>query len=211
MTDQTEKRDEKKDALLAMVRRNAEAAARDVDAEAVDKARDIVARAHAEAREKMHTAIQKERREGVKALERQRARIETAKRQTLQDKEHAFLDAVWERLPGALRTRWRDPSGREAWLGAIVDWGMKHLRPGAWEIEHPKDWAPSEFDPYKDQVHGFSGAAVQFVAVPDLDAGIRIKANGAVVDGGIAGASADTAGISAMLLAELLDDVEGTS
>lgn len=204
MTDTPAAMDTKTDALLATVRRHAEDNLRTIDIEAHTKARDIVAEAHRDARAKVHDAIASERLIGGQAIDKQRARIETAKRQALQDKESAFLETAWEQLNTALLARWKDTDSRAQWLSDIVNGARTHLHPGPWTIEHPSDWNTDEFTPFR----GACADAVSFTAANDLNAGLRITANAATVDGSIEGLTTDRNEISATLLAELFQDAE---
>lgn len=207
MTDTPAPMDTKTDALLATVRRHAEDSLRTIDDETRTKAQDIIAEAHKGARAKVHDAIASERMIGGQAIDKQRARIETAKRQALQDKESAFLGTAWEQLNAALLARWQDSGSRAQWLGDIVDAAKTHLHPGPWSIEHPSDWSTDEFAPFREAC----ADEVSFTAVDDLNAGLRITANAATVDGSIEGLTSDRNEISATLLAELFQDAEVTS
>jgi len=208
MTDTPSQPDAKLDALFATVARHSDEQCREIDRDAETQACDIVARAHRDARVKVHEAIVEERRNGARAIGQQRARIETAKRHNLQDKENAFLDAAWQQLTAALRTRWRDEAARRDWVGGVVELALSRLHPGAWKVEHPADWSPTELDPFMEKITSMSGAAPQFEAVPELELGIRIAVNSVTIDGGLAGVTADRNEVSAMLLAQLFQDAK---
>jgi len=211
MTDHQPPVSENVDAMLDLVRRNCEDQCRAIDAEAKQNARDIIASAHKEARVKVHDVIVEERRNGQRAIDKQRAKIETAKRQNFQDQENAFLHVIWQQLKRELVHRWQDDAARQDWLRCAVDQALGHLHPGGWRIEHPQNWSPVELGPYLDRIKSFSGDEVAFVAVKDFDVGVRIQANGVVVDATLSGVLADQKEIAAVLLAELFLDAEATT
>ena len=203
--------DDKVDAMLDMVKDHCAQQCRIIDDVAQAEAHDIIASAHKDARSKVHDVIVEERRIGQRAIDKQRAKIETAKRQNLQDRENAFLDVAWQQLNIDLGKRWLDDAGRKEWLSGIVDQALAHLHPGAWRIEHPHSWSPNELKSDLDRIKAFSGADPEFVSTPDFDIGVRIQANGVIVDATLSGVLADEKEIAAMLLAELFLDAEVTS
>ena len=203
MTDNRPQANDKVDAMLDMVRRNCDEQCRTIDADAAEQARDIVASAHKEARAKVHDVIVEERRNGQRAIDKQRAKIETAKRQNFQDRENAFLDVIWQQLERELINRWQDDAARQDWLRGAVDQALGHLHPGGWRVEHPQNWLPDELTPYLDRIKAFSGDEVAFVAVKDFDVGVRIQANGVLVDATLSGVLAAQNAIAATMLAEI--------
>lgn len=211
MTDKQLPESENVDAMLDLVRRNCEDQCRTIDAQAQQHARDIIASAHTEARAKVHEVIVEERRNGLRAIDKQRAKIETAKRQNFQDQENAFLHVIWRQLKDELVKRWQDDDARQDWLRSAVDQALGHLHPGGWRVEHPHNWSPDELAAHVDRIKAFSGDEVAFVAVQDFDVGVRIHANGVVVDATLSGVLADEKEIAAMLLAELFLDAEATT
>lgn len=209
MNDETAQPGEKLDALLDTVRRHAEEEGRAIDERAAQEARAIVARAHQDARAKVHAAIVLERENGARALEKVRARIETTKRQKFQDAEAAFLDLCGPHLEQALAARWADADQRRAWLAAALRRALEHLHPGRWHIEGPAGWAVEELAPFIPSIAEVSGAEPLVTTSPGLGAGLRIAANGAVVDASPAGVLADRGEIAALLLAELFESKGG--
>lgn len=211
MTEKQLSESENVDAMLDLVRRNCEDQCRTIDAEAEQHAHEIITSAHTEARAKVHDVIVEERRNGLRAIDKQRAKIETAKRQNFQDQENAFLHVIWQQLNGELVNRWEDDDARQDWLRSAVDQALGHLHPGGWRVEHPQNWSPDELAPFLDRIKAFSGDDVAFVAVKDFDVGVRIQANGVIVDATLSGVLADQKEIAAMLLAELFLDAEATT
>ena len=211
MTDNRPQANANVDAMLNLVKQNCEDQCRTIDVEAQQQARDIIASAHKEARGKVRDVIVEERRNGQRAIDKQRAKIETAKRQNFQDRENAFLDVIWQQLESELVRRWQDDNARQDWLNGAVDQALAHLHPGAWRIEHPQNWSAQELDPFAERIKKFSGSEVAFVASGDFDVGVRIQANGVIADSTLSGVLSDQKEIAAMLLAELFLDAEASS
>lgn len=199
---------DKLDVMLDKARRHGEEACRAIDAEAQEEARAIVARAHKDARARVHGAIVLERQNGKSGLEKVRARIETDKRQNLQDKEHTFLAEAWLRLDTAIKARWHDPVHRAAWVAAAVTRATETLQPGTWAVQHPIGWDTAELDLHLDTIAGHGETKPQFEACENLALGLRISVGGAVLDAGAEGILADRDHISALLLAELFALIE---
>lgn len=204
MTERAPTPDSSVDALLAVVIRHRDQNCRQIDDVADAQARDIIKAAHREARKKVHEVIVDERRSRNDAINKQRAKIDTARRQARQEHENNFLNIVWKLLETELDKRWNAPSARHDWVVATVERALNHLHPGPWSIEHPPGWSVRELDPFLDEIRIFSGAVPVFAANAALRAGLLIQANDAKVDASLTGLLANRNEISALLLAELV-------
>lgn len=208
MTDQTPQSDKNVQALLEIVTQHQDQQCCQIDADAATQAAEIIRSAHHDAREKVHEVIIEERQNALRALAKQRAQIETEKRQNLKDSENHFLDQVWDHLNTALNHRWTNPEARREWLSGTLEHALRHLQPGPWTITHPLDWSVAEIDAYLDQIRAFSGSEPTFTPDADLTAGVRIQANNVTADASPQGLLANRQDISAMLLAELFTEDE---
>lgn len=206
MKNQTPQSDKNVETLLDIVIQHRDLQCRQIDDEAATQAAEIIRSAHQDAREKVHEVIVEERHGASRALTKQRAQIETAKRQNFQDRENNFLDQVWDHLGTALTNRWADEQARHDWIGAAVERALSHLQPGPWTITHPATWSAAEMESYVEQIRAFSGADPAFRADADLLAGVRIQANDVTVDASPLGLLANRQEISAMLLAEMFTE-----
>jgi hypothetical protein len=162
--------------------------------------RDLVRSAHARARAAMRRALEDERR-----LERQRvgaaeANLETRQRLALQRRNAALVAAAWRLLPEVLLARWRDPSTRERWVDRVIESACAALPAGRWRIAHPVGWPSTERDRAASRIRELSGTAPEWFADMAVSAGLRIEANGTVVDGTIAALLDDRSDIAAALL-----------
>jgi hypothetical protein len=129
-----------------------------------------------------------------------RANLQTRRRLALQQRAAALLAAAATRLPGELVRRWHAPALRRAWVAAIVASARDLLPRSAWQVAHPPDWPASEREAVFAELAGALGVAPTFVASDGLRAGLKISADGNVVDGTLDGLLADRAEIGGRLL-----------
>ena len=175
----------------------AEAAQRD--------AHDITAQARAAARRQMHAAIGELRKEGNRRLTRAKAQLDTATRARAQHRAAEAVHAALPLLGEALAARWRDPNGRRIWTDAIAALCADRLRPGGWVVEHPVDWSTQEQQQFIAAIGNGGSADMNFEAKGDIGAGLRIKADQAVLDATPHGLLADRTAIAALLLDQIGD------
>ena len=174
-------------------------------ADARTRARTIVAAAHAEARARIRTAFEEERQRREASLAAARARLMTHQRAREQRHAGVLLTAGWQKMTAALCERWRDRRGREAWVASVIAEAGKSLPRGAWRIVHAPGWPEAERDALAAALTATSGAPPQFVVSESARAGLRVSAEGNVLDGTLDGLTADRADIGARLLGALED------
>ena len=109
---------------------------------------------------------------------------------------------VLEVFPAA---RWRDPNGRRIWTDAIAALCADRLRPGGWVVEHPVDWSTQEQQQFIAAIGNGGSADMNFEAKGDIGAGLRIRADQAVLDATPHGLLADRTAIAALLLDQIGD------
>ena len=162
--------------------------------------RTIMAQARAVARAQVHAAIEKLREEGTHRLTRAKAQLDTELRvRTQQQAAQAVRDAM-PLLREALHARWRDRDGRRLWSEAVARACADRLLPGAWHVEHPRDWNGSEQQQFLTAI----GKPVQArFAAADFAAGLRVSADEALLDATPQGLLADSTMITALLLDEI--------
>ena len=195
------------DALLREIKRQTQEECRSVTATADDEMRAILAQAHAEARRRMREAIVALRREGRRRTVRAEAQAETEARQHLHRRADATIRAAWPLLVQALAARWRDADGRRSWTTAAARAATERLRRGRWVVEHPTGWSTEEQEELRRIITAAFATDITFAADAALAEGLRIRADGAILDATAQGLLADRTGIAAALLAE----VEGAS
>ncbi len=171
--------------------------------EAKARADALLLQAHAEARSRMREAFAEERQRRDGRIAAARANLQTRQRLAQQQRAAAFLAAGWQRLPAALLACWTDPAARRMWVDRVTNSARAVLPKRAWRIVHAADWPPAERDALARELGSALGTAPAFVSDPSLRAGLKIAADGNVIDGTQEGLLADRAEIGAMLLDEL--------
>ena len=164
------------------------------------EARAIMAQARAVARAQVHAAIEKLREEGARRLTRAQAQLDTESRVRAQQQVAQAARDAMPLLREALNARWRDRDGRRLWSEAVARACADRLPPGAWLVEHPRDWNESE----QQQFLAVIGEPVQArFAAGDVAAGLRVSVDQAVLDATPQGLLADSTMITALLLNEI--------
>ena len=166
----------------------------------------LLREAHASARAQVRDAFAVERRRAAERVAAARAGLATRRRLYEQQRAAVLLAAGMERLPDALRQRWRDDAARAGWISAVVDAATAALPRNGWRIAHPADWPEAERAALVARLAGEYCDAPAFAADPAIAAGLSIAAGGNVIDGTLAGLTADRVAIGARLLG-LLEDL----
>ena len=166
--------------------------------------------AHAQARVRMRVAFAEERERRDARNGAARANLQTRQRVARQQLAAALLVAGWQRLPEALAARWRDSGSRGAWVARVVTSARAALSNGAWRIVHARDWPAAERDALVRDLATTQPVTPTFAADESIRAGLKIVADGNVVDGTLDGLLADRAEIGASLL-QLLDEADRVS
>lgn len=166
----------------------------------------LLREAHASARAQVRDAFAVERRRAAERVAAARAGLATRRRLYEQQRAAVLLAAGMERLPDALRQRWRDDAARAGWISAVVDAATAALPRNGWRIAHPVDWPEAERAALVARLAGEYCDAPAFAADPAIAAGLSIAAGGNVIDGTLAGLTADRVAIGARLLG-LLEDL----
>jgi hypothetical protein len=161
----------------------------------------LLAQARLAARARLHAAIVELRKEGARRRARAEAQRDTVARQRAQHQAALAVGDAMPLLRDMLVERWRDAQARKQWTEALAKICPARLRPGAWTVEHPRDWSESERHEFAAALGGSQDIAFQ--ATDDIVAGLRIKSDQAVLDATPQGLLADRRGIAALLLDEL--------
>jgi hypothetical protein len=187
-------------ALLDLVEEDRRARCDAIAVEAEGRARTALADAHREARDRMRDAFAEERRHAAERLASARAQLATQRRHAEQRRAAALLEAGLANLPAVLEQRWHDVRTRGAWIDAVVERASAVLPHDAWRVAHPVYWPTAEQQVMAARVAGVTGVAPEFTVDARIAAGLRIAANGIVVDGTLAGLMADRSAVGARLL-----------
>jgi len=164
-------------------------------------ARDIILTAYKTARQRLHQDVLESRERVKQELAAARAKQHTLDKHQQYKVNRQFLDRAWERLIQQMERRWRTATHRRLWVNMVLNVARQHLPVGQWQIEYPPDWIQDERNELEQQVLQHTGVAPQLQPYSDIKAGVRISANGAVVNGTISGLTTDRTRIEAELLA----------
>ena len=144
-------------------------------------------RARACARRSRNSA--QRRRERIAAAQ---ARLATQRRLHEQQRTAALLRLAWQHLPGELLALWQR-AGRARGVGRRRCWHRAQARMprGPWRIVHAPDWPAAERQALAQQLAAEPGAAPRFEADAGDRAGLKVVADGNVIDGTLDGLLAD--------------------
>ncbi len=195
--------DRRTQALLDLVETDRRTRSDALIAEARARASALVAQSHADARARMRGAWVEERQRAHDRVAAALANLQTRRRLHEQHHSAALLDLGWQRLPDALRERWRDARCRSLWTDAVVADAKRLLPGGNWRIVHAPDWPEAERQALAARLARDGDVQPEFVADAGIGAGLRIVAGGNVVDGTLTGIVADRDDIGARLLRQL--------
>ena len=114
-----------------------------------------------------------------------------------------MLAAGWQRLPELLAARWREAQSRQSWVERVVGEARAALPRAAWRIVYAPGWAEDERNVLAAAVARDLGAPPQLLLDVAARAGLKIIAEGNVMDGTLSGLLADRSEIGAKLLQRL--------
>jgi hypothetical protein len=160
----------------------------------------VRAQAHAEARARMRQAFAEQRQQRRERIAAAQARLATQRRLHEQQRTAALLQLAWLQLPGELARLWREPSARARWVGSVLGAAAARLQPGPWRIVHAGDWPVQERQSIARTLQAQLNATPVFAADAGIAAGLKIVADGNVIDGTQAGLLADRSDFEARLL-----------
>jgi len=166
----------------------------------------IVRRALADVRRRVHDEIGALRREIERRLARAAAQIETERRLRDQARAAEILHTGWPDLIHHVVERWTHKGPRQFWIASMAADACKRLPPGAWTVEHPREWTSDDETQLRAALP--SKAVLTFQATDEFDAGFRIKADGATLDCTPERLLAEKTVIQARLLAEMSAEVD---
>jgi hypothetical protein len=129
--------------------------------------------------------------------------LSTRRRLHEQRRAAALLALGWQRLPDELRERWRDAAMRRLWVDAVVNAAAETLPRARWTVAHGADWPAAEREALRARLAAEPAMAPTFVADAGITAGLRIAADGNVIDGTLAGLVNDRGEVGAQLLRRL--------
>lgn len=186
-------------ALMAAIETRAERECTDIVAQAKSDSLKLVAHAHAHARQRFADGAKALRQTHDSRVSQARSAHETTQRQNRQRAIAALIDQAWPKLRTALETRWQNAQARAGWIAATLELAQQRLATEAWQVTCPPENA-AEIETAAAHL-----AITQPAIIPsgDLVAGLRIEAEGVVLDATPAALLAQRSRVAAALVAEL--------
>jgi len=190
------------DALISQLKKDQEAAIRKLDHQAGDWNRQRLRDARHQALQHFRKAAAMERERFTREISAAEAAIAAEARSRHQQHLSAMVQAVIDRLPGALEQRWQSPLHRSEWILSALQNAARRLGEGEWQIRI----APGPGQ--EERPEGFEGARLDWQEDPSIRAGLVIEKGGARLDASIRGLIADTPRVQSHVLT-LLGEVRG--
>jgi hypothetical protein len=186
-------------ALLDLVEADRARQCAELLGEARERAAAVHEQAHREARASMRQAFAEQRQRRTDQLAAAYARLATHRRLHEQQRTAALLALARQRLPLELQALWQGSETRRAWVESTLASARQRLAPGAWRVVHAAGW-PTEECAATRAALGAAGITLAFEADPLITAGLKVVADGNVIDGTLAGLLVDRADFEARLL-----------
>ncbi|MBF0190747.1 MAG: hypothetical protein HQL99_06295 [Magnetococcales bacterium] len=197
------------DDMLALIEQKRVAEHERIVHQAHSEAAALIAEAHRKARARMREVVNRERHLMEQALRSARSKEETERRHHALSVDNRHLEQARGLLDQALLERWQAPESRKTWILSTLERAMAFLPAGEWEIHHPADLDPSEWQMVEKRLVNSGLPKPRSVMDASLLAGLRLGCQGAWVDGSAAGVVVNRLSIDAGLLA--LMHTEGAS
>lgn len=155
--------------------------------------------ARAEAHLRLRQVFDEQRQRSREALAAAQARLATQRRLHEQQRTAALLALARERLPLALQALWQQDDARTAWVDHTLAAARRQLPRQDWQIAHPPGWPVAEREAWHRALAA-DGIGVRFSPAPAMAAGLKVAADGSVIDSSLQGLLAARDEIDARLL-----------
>jgi len=171
--------------------------------EAREEARSITKRAYRHARERFHDAAEDLRRDRAKRMDQAKAQRDTEQRQRHQSALADIVETAWPKLSETLTERWQSPEHRETWAKDALASAAYRLKPEGWRVLYPAQTTSDFADDLKSWLDGKGVDDAETEACEDIEAGLRIEADGATLDASGPALLAQAGRVQAALIAEI--------
>ena len=188
--------------LLGIVVENREKRCEQLRENARQQASKIVQQAHSKSRARMHRHVIALREKQSQRVSSAVARNQTLLRQQRQKEDRAIADRAWPLLREAMQALWGRADTRRKWLEAVITNAAARLLHSDLRIEHPAELSEHELGWMKQQIDS-SGKQAELQVSEDIEAGVRIVAQGTVIDATLDGLLKQNTTIEAMLIARI--------
>lgn len=191
--------------LTGVLRQYKEQRCREILRKARARGDEVVGHSRRTARARVHEAVTEERLRRENALLEARQRLDTQARRQVQKNYRDLLGAAWPELHRELAARWARPETRAEWCELLLEEACHMLGGDGWIVEHPDPetgaWSPDDRRRLEDALADRNMWAVEFKVGPGFEAGLRIRRDGACLDGTIAGLLARRTAVEGRLIA----------
>ncbi len=167
------------------------------------QAKKIIEEAYSIVRGRTRRSLEEIRSQSLQDLKMAEASLQTQIRLARHKLDEAFLDQAWLKLRDALCLRWRDKGMRDQWIDEIVRQADASLVSREWTLECPDSLTDEECKTLKDQLDSLKLDSVDMKTGDGINAGLRICAGGACIDGSVDGLLRQRARIEEMFLASI--------
>ncbi len=197
------------DALMELLEQSRSAQCQQAREGAELQAAQLLRRARRAARERVSKAAHEERARLEREVRMVEAEIETEQRRRARRHDSTLIETGHKLLAEALAARWAEADTRREWTACALDEAADVLLGRDWTLEHPADWPEDERKQAIELARERCGATLAVKSAERLDAGLRIRSGGALVDMSVPGLLANERTIEGELLAEFHRAAEG--
>ncbi len=165
----------------------------------------VLRTARTRARSRVSAEIARLRHEYREATQRVEAQLDTQRRHLKQREAGAIIDAGLPAVRDALLGLWANEATRRDWMMALAARAEEQFGRSKWCVEHPSGWSEADIEALVAEVQRASGQLPDFREEPGIEAGLRLRAGNAVLDGSLAaltGTSTETGAALLALIAE---------
>ncbi len=187
--------------LLGVVVENREKRCQAVRDKAFQQAAEITGQAYKRSRARLHRHVDELREKYRLKVTSATARNQTLLRQQHHKEERALLDVAWPMLRTAMMALWQQHETRCQWIESAIETGKQRLRQQGWRIEHPTNFSKADRQCIEQMLAG--DEKPELSACDDIEAGIRIRLEGAVIDATLDGLLRQKRAIEARMIARI--------
>jgi len=171
--------------------------------QASEQAQKIVKEAYKNARQRTIRSFEEMRSKSFQDLKIAEASLQTQARLARHKLDEAFLEKAWEQLRESLCNLWKEPGFKENWIAELIHQSSSALISRDWTVDYSSSFSGDDLRWLKSSFDSIDLDSISFSPQPDIDAGIRICAGGACIDGTIEGVLTQRGRIEEVFLASI--------
>jgi len=189
--------------LLDVVSRYEKEQCQSILEQANEQAKKIAKEAYQNARQRTTRSFEQMRSQSFQDLKIAEASLQTEARLARHKLDEAFLEKAWEQLRESLCNRWKEPGFKQNWIAELIRQGSSALIARDWTVDYSSSFSDDDVRWLKTSFDAVDLDSISFNPQPDIDAGIRICADGACIDGTIEGVLTQRDRIEEIFLASI--------